>query len=154
MKKAYFKPVPGAPAPLRTEIPRAIRFEEVDPLGIVWHGRYPSYFEDARVALGDIFGIGYLDFHRAGIVSPIKQMHVDYALPLRFGETCTVAAILHWSDAARINFEFEIRNADGCVTTTGYTVQLFLDLEGNMLMYPPDFYVQFLRRWKDGLLHP
>ena len=35
MKKKYFKTGPDAPEPLRMDILRTIRFEEVDPLGIV-----------------------------------------------------------------------------------------------------------------------
>ena len=29
-----------------------IRFSEVDAMGIVWHGSYALYFEDAREAFG------------------------------------------------------------------------------------------------------
>lgn len=133
-------------------VDRVVRFEEVDPLGIVWHGRYPSYFEDARVAHGDRYGIGYLDFHRERVLTPIKQMYVDYLLPLRFGETCSITALLHWSDAARINYEFRIHNHSGDLTTTGYSVQLFIEENGTPLMYPPDFYLEFQQRWKAGTL--
>ena len=152
MKPPYFKTSPGDPTPLTFTVERTVRFEEVDPLGIVWHGRYPSYFEDARVALGDRYGIGYLDFHRENLVTPIKQMHVDYALPLRFGETCRITALLYWTRAARMNLGFEIRNRAGEITTTGYSVQLFLDGKGSLLMAPPDFYLDFCERWEQGLL--
>ena len=80
----------------------SVTLEEVDPLGIVWHGRYPSYFEDARVALGNRFGIGYMDFYEKGIVTPIKKMHVDYHLPLTFQQPFTIEGILHWTEAARL----------------------------------------------------
>ena len=152
MRRTYFRTGPDVPPPLRVDIERTIRFEEVDPLGIVWHGRYPSYFEDARVALGNRYGVGYADFRREGVAAPIKRMEADYILPLRFGETCTITALLHWTEAARINFEFEIRNGEGRLATTGCTVQLFLDERGGMLMSPPDFYLRFLRQWKDGTL--
>jgi acyl-CoA thioester hydrolase len=127
-----------------------VRFEEVDALGIVWHGRYPSYFEDGRVLLGEQFGIGYMDFYHQGIAAPIKQMHVDYMRPLRFGEPFTIEAILHWSDAARLNYEFILRNTAGEVTTTGYTVQLMMDKDDNVLMVSPHFYVEFRQRWQAG----
>jgi acyl-CoA thioester hydrolase len=152
MKKPYFKTAPGSPAPLRLDVERRIRFQEVDTLGIVWHGHYPSYFEDARVALGNHYGVGYLDFHRENVITPIKQLWTDYIAPLHFGESCTITAILHWTVAARINFEFEIRNQTGILATTGYTVQLFLDTAGNILTYPPDFYQKFLEAWKKGEL--
>jgi acyl-CoA thioester hydrolase len=150
MRKPYFRPQEGVPKPLRCIAERVVRFEEVDALGIVWHGRYPSYFEDGRVLLGEKLGIGYMDFYAQGIISPIKQMHVDYQRPLRFGETFTIEAVLHWSDAARLNHEFILRNAAGEITTTGYTVQLMMDQEDNVLMVSPPFYEGFRQRWQAG----
>jgi len=151
-RRAYFPAAPGAPAPLRTTVERTVRFEEVDSLGIVWHGRYPSYFEDARVALGDRHGMGYLRFHAEGVAAPIKAMHVDYRMPLRFGEAFTVEAVLHWSDAARLNHEFVIRNTTGQVTTTGYTVQMLMTPAGELLLTQPEFVREFLQRWQKGEL--
>ena len=152
MRKPYFRPQDGAPQPLRCSVERTVRFEEVDPLNIVWHGRYPSYFEDGRVLLGEKYGLGYMDLYNQGIVSPIKQMHVDYQLPLRFGEPFSIEAILHWSDAVRLNHEFILRNTDGEITTTGYTVQLMMDKEDNVLMVPPSFYEDFRQCWLAGEL--
>lgn len=152
MRKPYFRTPADAPPPLRCVVQRIVRFEEVDPLGIVWHGRYPSYFEDGRVLLGKQFGLGYLDFYEQGIVAPIKQMHADYHLPLRFGDEFSIEAILHWSDAARLNHEFILRNAAGEVTTTGYSVQLLLDNDFNVLMLPPPFYEAVRERWRAGEL--
>lgn len=152
MRKPYFRSSAADPQPLRCRVERVVRFEEVDPLAIVWHGRYPSYFEDARVKLGEIYGLGYMDLYQQGIVSPIKQMHVDYQRPLRFSETFTIEAILHWSDAVRLNHEFILRNAAGEVTTTGYTVQLMMDKADNVLMVPPTFYADFRQRWQAGEL--
>ncbi|MBP2673542.1 MAG: thioesterase superfamily protein [Deltaproteobacteria bacterium] len=150
MNAPYFPPGEGAPAPLRAAASRQVRFEEVDSLGIVWHGRYSSYFEDARVALGDRFGIGYMDFYRNGVAAPIRKLHVDYFLPLRFQETFTIEAILHWTEACRLNIEFVLRNRDGAVATTGYTVQMMLDAAGNLLLVPPPFYREFMERWRRG----
>ncbi|MDD2557757.1 MAG: acyl-CoA thioesterase [Desulfuromonadaceae bacterium] len=150
MAKAYFKHSADAPPPLRCCVERVVRFEEVDALGIVWHGRYPSYFEDGRVLLGENHGIGYMDFYARGIAAPIKQMHADYKLPLRFGDRFTIEAVLHWSDAMRLNHEFILRNAEGLITTTGYSVQLLLDSENQVLMLPPPFYADFRERWRAG----
>jgi acyl-CoA thioester hydrolase len=148
----YFTTGEGAPAPLRAASSRYVRFEEVDPLGIVWHGRYASYFEDARVALTDRYGIGYLDFYGKGVVAPIRKLHVDYLHSLRFRETFTVEAVLHWTEAALLNMEFILRNEAREVTTTGYTVQVMLDADRNLLMLPPPFYREFLDRWRKGAL--
>jgi acyl-CoA thioester hydrolase len=150
--KPYFKKQMDGPEPLGCTVERRVRFEEIDPLGIVWHGRYPSYFEDGRVALGQKYGINYLDFHRNGIIAPIKAMHIDYNRPINYPEIITVEAILHWSDAARLNFEYIIRDNKGEVLTTGYTVQVMLDLDKNLFMVSPPFYMEFCKRWKAGEL--
>ena len=39
-----------------------VRFSEVDSMGVVWHGSYAVYFEDAREAFGAKYGLGYMTF--------------------------------------------------------------------------------------------
>jgi acyl-CoA thioester hydrolase len=141
-----------APPPLCCTVERTARFEEVDPLNVVWHGRYPSYFEDARVAFGDAYNLSYLDFYKAGLVVFIKQMAFDYVQPLRFAQTCRITATLHWSEAARLNFSYVITDLSGTVLTTGYTVQLFLNTDMELFMVKPDFYANFCSLWKNGKL--
>jgi acyl-CoA thioester hydrolase len=150
MRKRYFPLIPDAPTALRLTVKRCVRFEEVDSMGIVWHGCYPSYFEDARVALGHRYGISYSDFIREQAPVPVRQMQIDYFYPLRFEEEIEITAILVWSDAARINFEYEICNTRGQLACTGCTVQMMLDRDLNVLLTPPPFFAAFLQRWKQG----
>ncbi len=151
MKKNPFKIIPGAPKPLSFEVERRVRFEEVDALGIVWHGRYPSYLEDVREALGDRHNIGYLDFFREEVVTPIRQLHLDYHQPLQLREKFTIEGKLHWSEAARLNFTYRIFNAQGELTTSGYSVQMMLNYQdGTVLMVPPPFFQNFLERWQQN----
>ena len=140
----------SCPPPLRCAISRLVRFEEVDPLNIVWHGHYASYFEEARVAFGKTYGLAYPDLYAAGIVAPIKRLHIDYEHPLHFDEECRVTATLFWSDAARLNFEYEITNKSRTVTTRGYTVQLFVNPGGELFFAKPDYYGEFCRKWQAG----
>ncbi len=151
MRKPYFQPVPGSPPPLRMIVKRRVRFEEVDSMGIVWHGRYAGYFEDGRVALGHKYGISYSDFIRHRNPVPIRQINIEYIEPLFFEDDIEIEAILHWSEAARINFEYIIRK-NGNSVCVGYTVQLMLDENLELLLAPPPFYLDFMEKWKKGLL--
>lgn len=158
-KYPYFKPEKtadgrDAPAPLSWSVERTARFEEVDAINVVWHGRYPSYFEDARVAFGEAYGCTYYDFRDAGLIVPVKRMGLDYIGPLRFGQRCVITATLHWSAAARINFSYQIKDMDGALLTTGYTVQLFLDGDSKVFMFKPEFFADFCARWEGGTLTP
>lgn len=152
MLKPYFELEKNSPPPLNIKVERKVRFEEVDQLGIVWHGRYPSFFEDARGALGDEYGISYMDFHKNGVIAPIKKMHIDYHQPLMYPDIFTIEGILHWSDAARLNYEYIIRDSKGDLMTTGYTVQVMLDPDNNLYMILPSFYDEFCKKWKAGEL--
>jgi acyl-CoA thioester hydrolase len=155
MKKHPFKKVPNAPQPLSFSVSRRVRFEEVDALGIVWHGRYPSYFEDVREALGDHYGIGYLDFFREKVAAPLRQLHFDYLKPLSLREQFTIKAQLHWSEAARLNLTYEIINAQGQLTTSGYSIQMMVDPHRqDVLMVPPPFFKIFLQRWREQEFSP
>jgi acyl-CoA thioester hydrolase len=151
-RKRYFKPVEDSPPPLCATVSQRVRFEECDPLGIVWHGRFTSYFEDARVALCEQHGIGYMDFYRRDVVIPLKQMYHDYVTPLRFNETFSTECRLHWTDAARLNFEFIIRKDQNEIVATGATIHLMLTRDFELLLTPPPFYLAFMQCWKAGSL--
>lgn len=149
--KEYFSDSSKDPDPLRAEVGRRVRFEEVDALGMVWHGRYPSYFEDGRIAFGDSYDLSYHTFRENDTVAPVVQMHVDYKHPLRFDQMFTIEARLHWSEAVRLNFSYHLLNSEKSTIATGYTVQLLTDIQGTVLLLPPDWLVDFRQKWKEGL---
>ena len=150
-KKAYFKNCPDSPKPLVVSVSRRVRFDEVDSMGIVWHGRYINYFEEARVEFGRKFNVGYQDFIDNRVPVPIRQVGVDHLEPLRFDDEIMIEAILHWSDAARINFEFKVYK-EARLVCTGFTVQLMLDHNFELLLSPPPFYQDFMNKWQQGEL--
>ena len=151
-QRCYFPPKPDAPRPLTVTIPRRVRFEEIDPLGMVWHGRYVSYLEDGRVAFGDRYGLHYMKFKDEGLAAPIVKMHIDYKASLRFDETMNIKTTLHWCDAMRLNFGYHITDRNGRLMTTGYTVQLLTDMKGLVLLMPTAWIEDFRQKWKDGKL--
>lgn len=147
-----FEIIQGAPAPLAAHAERTVRFQEVDPLGVLWHGHYASYFDDARVAFGDRFGLGYLDMKQQNFAAPIVRLQVDYHNPLRFGETARIETKLHWTEASRLNFEYAITGPDGRVAATGMTVQLLIGADGETLLLRPPYLERLFERWKAGEL--
>jgi len=149
----YFTTPLDAPAPLEKSVFRTVRFNEIDPMGIMWHGHYMSYFEDARVALGDALGIGYQDFFNRSILLPVRQMQVDYISPLFYGKTYEIKARLFYSDAVRLNYDFTILDENKRICTRGYSVQLLIDKDKNLLLERPPFYEQFCENWKNGKIH-
>lgn len=121
-----------------------IRFNEADPLGIVWHGHYIRYFEDGREAFGKRYGIGYLDFFKENVVVPIVHAECNYKKSLKFGDTVIVESIYEPCEAAKIIFRFNLYKAsDRSLVATGSTTQVFLDKDTQTLLLnnPPFFEV-------------
>jgi acyl-CoA thioester hydrolase len=150
-KGQYFAPVPGAPPPVTVSLKRRVSFSEVDLMGIVWHGRYPQYFEEGFAALGRNCGLSYQDFYRSGLRAPIVQMHIDYFAPLVLDEEITIEANLLWSEGARIHIEYALYKETGTLAVTGYTVQMFTDaVSGIPLLVSPPLIEECRKRWKKG----
>lgn len=129
-----------------------VRFNEADPLGIVWHGHYVRYFEDGREAFGNEHGIGYLDFYKKGYVIPIVSIQCDYKRSLKYGEQVLVETIFTPCDAAKLKFEYRLYNSETKqLVATGSSVQVFLEKENSTLQLtnPP-----FFEEWKkkNGLM--
>ena len=150
MKKPYFKRLEDDPEPLGGIVERQVRFNEVDMLGIAWHGHYVSYFEDARIALGQQYEMGYMDLFSKGIMAPVKSVHVDFVKPLKFMETITIEGIFHYSPASRINSEYIIRNSAGEICATGYCIQMMLTKTYELFLTQPEYIKNFCDKWKAG----
>jgi acyl-CoA thioester hydrolase len=131
-----------------------VKFNEADPLGIVWHGHYVRYFEDGREAFGEKYGLRYLDVYKEGYTVPVVNVQCNYKRSLRYGDRVIVETNYINTAAAKIRFEYRLFNAaTGELVADGSSVQVFLDAETSTLQLtiPP-----FFQQWKDkyGLLLP
>jgi acyl-CoA thioester hydrolase len=116
----------------KTEV--TVRFNEADPLGIVWHGHYIRYFEDGREAFGKKYGVTYLDFYREGFAVPVVSVQCDYKKPLRYGERVIVECTYIDTPAAKLKFTYKIFEADTReLVATGSTVQVFVEAKSFQL---------------------
>ena len=130
----------------RTEV--AVRFNEADPLGIVWHGHYIRYFEDGREAFGNTHGLSYLDFYRQGFVVPVVKVNCDYKRSLRYGDKVIIESRFIPSNAAKIIFEYTLSNAaTGEIVANGSSMQVFLDKETSTLqLTSPAFFDEWKKK--------
>ena len=132
---------------LEASIDIPIRFNEVDSLGIVWHGHYILYFEQGREAFGKQHGIDYLTVQSYGYTTPVVKSSCELKLPLRYGEIARVVTKFHDTPAAKLIFQFEIYNEQNKLVCTGETVQVFLDIDNNLVLNLP----KFILDWKDNV---
>jgi acyl-CoA thioester hydrolase len=123
-----------------------VRFNETDPLGIVWHGYYITYFEDGREAFGRHHGISYLDVFDSGFTTPIVKSTCEHKLSLRYGDVARIETTIVDTPAAKMIFRYKIFDAKNEIACTGETVQVFLDNKGELMLTNPSFYEEWKRK--------
>ncbi len=127
-----------------------VRFNDCDPLNIVWHGIYVTYFEEGRESFGRSHEISYLDVKENGYVTPIVNFNCDHKLPLQYGDVATIETVYVDSPAAKMIFRYNVYNQNKELVCVGETTQVFLDMDKNMSLSIPEFFLNWKR--KVGLL--
>jgi len=125
-----------------------VRFSELDPLNVVWHGNYIKYFEDGREDFGIKHGISYCDIRNAGVMAPIVSVNCDYKRFVKYGDKLLVETGYIDNPAAKIVLKYTIRcAADNAIVAEGSSVQVFTDFEGNLLLIAPKFFLDWKQKW-------
>lgn len=121
-----------------------VRFNEADPLGVVWHGHYVRYFEDGRESFGEKYGLSYLDFFNHGVVVPVVHIDCDYKRPLRYGESVNIETEYIPCVAAKLQFKYKLTTMKGELVASGNSTQVFLGKDDFVLqLVNPAFFAEW-----------
>jgi len=99
------------------------QFYDLDPMGVVWHGHYARFFEQARCRLLEKIGYGYIEMEASGYHWPVVDMQIKYVGPLRFPQQVTVTATILES-ANRLKITYVIADVNGVTLTKASTTQV------------------------------
>lgn len=125
-----------------------IRFSEVDSMNIVWHGRYPLYFEDAREEFGRKYDISYMTIFSNGYFAPLVEMDIKWKAPIIYEMKPVIRITYIPTEAAKIKFEYTIFNpTDGKCLCTATSTQVFMDKDYRLVWDTPSFYKKWKERW-------
>ena len=133
---------------LSAEASLTVRFNECDPLGIVWHGNYIKYFEEGREAFSDKYAFDFVEFYNNGIATPVVHVSCDYKKMLQYRDKIIIEAIFKKTAAAKIVFEYIVRHqATGEQIAIGKTIQVFTDRHsGELQLTIPDFVEDWFKK--------
>lgn len=80
------------------------RFAETDAMGIIHHGSYPAYLEEARAAMLRQAGHAYTEVRQeSGIDFAVLELYVRHRRPLRFEEAVDIHVLV--ADLTRTTFQ-------------------------------------------------
>ncbi|HLP22087.1 MAG TPA: acyl-CoA thioesterase [Chitinophagales bacterium] len=141
------KHAPSLSAVARIEI----RFNECDPLGIVWHGNYVNYFQEGREAFGKKYGLDYMEMYKKGYATPIVHLATDFKRTLTYKDIALVETTMRHTHAAKVIFDYVIKNENtGELICKGTTTQVFVSSVGMELsLVVPEVFADWKK--KNGL---
>ena len=110
-------------------------FHDIDPMNVVWHGRYVQYLELARCALLRTFDYDYPQMCESGFAWPVVDMRLRYVRPLRYGQRVAIrATVVEWEN--RLKIDYEVRDVvSGERLTRAYTVQVAVEVASGEMRY-------------------
>jgi acyl-CoA thioester hydrolase len=119
-----------------------VPFHDLDPGGVVWHGRYFKYFERARCTLFEGIDYSYKEMKKSGFLWPVVDTKVRYVRPLLLDQDIRVTACLReWE--LRLIVDYRIVDEQGVKYTKARTVQVPIDAETLELQFgSPEILVQ------------
>lgn len=112
-----------------------VAFHDVDVAGVVWHGHYLKYLENARWALMERLDFGLDAMIASGYAWPIVDVHVKYVRAARFNDRLLVqASLVEWENRLTVNYL--VTNAATTERTArARTVQVAVDASTGVLQF-------------------
>ena len=117
------------------EYPLVVHPHHTDYGGVVWHGTYLAWMEEARVACLKSIGIDFADLVAMGCDLPVVEVSIRYHRALKMGESAIVKTRTIDMEGVRIIWEYEIESVDrSIVYLTGMVTLVAVDREKGKIM--------------------
>lgn len=107
------------------------QYYETDQMGIIHHSNYIRWFESARIWFMRQIGVDYADMEKAGIISPVLEVHCEYKSMVHFGETVEILLRIEKYNGVKLELSYIIQDKETQeIRTYGSSKHCFLDREG------------------------
>jgi len=83
-----------------------------DYSGVVWHGTYLAWMEEARVESLRSLGIEYADWVAQGLELPVVELSLRYHRAVQMGQSVAVRTRIAATEGVRLLWDYQIRSAD------------------------------------------
>ena len=118
-----------------------VRYCETDQMGLVHHGSYVNYFEEARISWISNLGLAYSEMEKSGIILPVSKLNVNYLKPAYFDDELDVYVELAELPTSRLIFNYIIKK-DEEIVVKGNTVLAFLNKETKRPVRCPSYMLE------------
>lgn len=117
-----------------------VRYFETDQMGVVYYSHYLVWFEAARTGFLKGKGFAYSAMEEMGFFLPVSEAHCRYLAPARFDDDIVVEMGVEELKGASLRIGYRVlREKDGKLLATGYTVHPCVSRERKIVRFPEAF---------------
>jgi len=117
------------------EYPVRVQPHHTDYAGLVWHGSYIAWMEEARIECLRSIGIEFADLVAIGCDLPVVELSVRYHRSIKLGMAVLVKTRMAEVTGVRINWDYALVSTDGQqLYVTAKVTLVALDSERGKIM--------------------
>jgi acyl-CoA thioester hydrolase len=120
------------------EIEIRVRYQETDPMGLLHHANYFTYFEIGRTELLRASGGNYRRMEEAGMLVVVVKAECRFHRPARYDDVLRLRTTVVRVTPAKIEHEYQLlRNEE--LLATGHVTMAVVDRNGRVQQVPEEF---------------
>jgi len=127
--------------------------QHTDHGGVMWHGAYVAWLEEARVEALAAVGLPYGQVSEEGLEMPVVSLRIDYRQALRHGDRVVLESWALPRQGVRWPWRSQWRRADGLVAAEASVELVIVRFQGDrrtLLRQPPSPLKEALEQLQRG----
>jgi acyl-CoA thioester hydrolase len=114
-----------------------VRYTDCDPMGVLHHSRYFTYFEIARTEFYRAIGGNHRSLEDAGQFVVVVKAECSFRRPARYDDVLTIHTKVLRITAVRIEHEYRVLRGEE-VLAVGHITLAVVNREGQLIPVPED----------------
>ena len=114
------------------EVEIRVRYQDADPMGLLHHANYFTYFEIGRTELLRASGGNYRRMEEDGIYAVVVKADCTYHKPARYDDLITIRTIIKRITPAKIEHEYHVLR-DNQRLATAHIALALVDRSGEVM---------------------
>ena len=125
--------------------------QHTDHAGVLWHGYYFNWLEEARIDALSKVGLKYVDLIKEGYEMPVVSMEIKYKSPILHGEVIFIESRFLINEGPRINIKSNFIGRNNTIKTSSSIDLVLINKENfSIVRKKPTFLLEALKNLKNG----
>ena len=125
--------------------------QHTDHAGVLWHGYYLNWLEEARIDALFKVGIKYIDLIKDGYEMPVVSIEIKYKSPILHGEEILIESEFVINESPRIKINSNFIGINNIITTSSSIDLVLINKENfSIVRKKPKFFLEALNKLKNG----